>query len=356
MTSVAGGPGDPIMPRRIKAGTSWCWDETDDDQVEKLRVWWKERCEVQTGATKKTNFKDANSSFEQDQKSERDEIMPQNALFKSPAPQVQGGSSSKKQKAWSASINVLNAEQRVVELRKFMEEEKLSSFHKHLIAFKDLLVRKGISKVLISGFGNGEGGHVKVPESLLGTTMADSQMLFVFCRKGIPSLVTEKLVMARAFGLRIVDSRFLVKWGESTILPGLEEHPVKNEWSSNSTGLEKSLHPLSDKIFTGQRFAFYDTKHWLIKSDKMASMITHLGGLVVGPEEQGTKGFGLSSSPVPQVEVFHPDWVVHMVLAGQDLPNVRWRLMQAQEENVCPASQVTRPPYITSCEDFWCDV
>ena len=76
-----------------------------------------------------------------------------------------------------------------------------------MIPIKDLLLKKGISKVLMSGFVNGEGGHVKVPESLLGT-MADSQLLFIVCpeSEGIPR-VTEKLVLARAFGLHILDSR-----------------------------------------------------------------------------------------------------------------------------------------------------
>ena len=72
----------------------------------------------------------------------------------------------------------------------------------------------------------------------------------------------------------------------------------------------------------------------------MASMIFHLGGKVVSPEEQDSASFGLSSSPVSNIEVFHPDWLVRMVLAGQDLPNVKWRLVDAAEDAVCSASQV----------------
>ena len=374
---MTGGKGDPIMPRQIKAGSSWSWDETDDAKVKELRGWWKERCDVQTAATdaaacssplkeSATNSTSFNAtSSEQDQQLKKSGVA-QNPLFKLPAPQAQ--SVSKKQKIGPASSGAavrqegrLSGDIRVTALRKFMEVEKLTSFHKHLIAFKDLLLKKGISKVLISGFVNGESGHVRVPESLLGT-MADSQLLFVVCSQstGIPS-VTQKLVLARAFGLHIVDSRFLIKWGETTVLPGFEEHPVKNEWASNSTGLLKSLTPLSDKIFNGQTFAFHDTRNWLISPEHMASMIIHLGGKVVSPEEQDNAGFGLSSSPVSGVEVFHPDWLVRMVLAGQDLPNVKWRLVDAEEDGVFSASQVAtlhvlhHVKIILLCNFYWAE-
>ena len=351
------------MPRQIGAGSSWSWDEKDDVKVKELRGWWKERCDIQTGATDAAacspplkEFATNPASFiatittscEQDQQFVKSGVT-QNPLFKLPAPQAQ--SVSKKQKVGPASTGAavtysvrqegrLSGDIRVTELRKFMQAEKLSSFHKHLIGFKDLLLKKGISKVLMSGFVNGEGGHVKVPESLLGT-MADSQLLFIVCpeSEGIPR-VTEKLVLARAFGLHILDSRFLIKWGETTVLPGFEEHLVRNEWASSSTGLLKSLTPLTDKIFNGQTFAFHDTRNWLISPEHMTSMIFHLGGKVVSPEEQDSASFGLSSSPVSNVEVFHPDWLVRMVLAGQDLPNVKWRLVDAAEDAVCSASQV----------------
>ena len=203
VTSVTGGQGDPIVPRQIGAGSSWSWDEKDDVKVKELRGWWKERCDIQTGATDAaacspplkefaTNPASFNAtittSCEQDQQFVKSGVT-QNPLFKLPAPQAQ--SVSKKQKVGPASTGAavtysvrqegrLSGDIRVTELRKFMQAEKLSSFHKHLIGFKDLLLKKGISKVLMSGFVNGEGGHVKVPESLLGT-MADSQLLFIVC-------------------------------------------------------------------------------------------------------------------------------------------------------------------------------
>ena len=79
----------------------------------------------------------------------------------------------------------------------------------------------------------------------------------------------------------------------------------------------------------------------MMSPDQMASMITQLGGKVVSPDELDHTGFGLSSTSVTQLEVFHPDWVVRMVLAGQDLPNIKWRMVDAEEEMVCSASQVT---------------
>ena len=328
MTSVSGGQGDPIIPRRIKAGKGWSWNVKDDEKVEELRGWWwKERCNIQTDSRNKA---DAGSQACNEPFTESTDAAQEDQRF----------FSSKKQKVGSAPSGVRQegkvSGDGVAELSK---EEKMTGFQKHLIPFKDLLLRTSVSKVVISGFVNGRGGHVMVPESLLGT-IADSQMLFVFCEDRIPS-VTSKLVQARAFGLRIVDSRFLIKWGETTILPDLEEFPVKNEWSSNATGLSKFLTPLSDKIFSGQTFAFFDTEHWMMSPDQMASMITQLGGKVVSPDELDHTGFGLSSTSVTQLEVFHPDWVVRMVLAGQDLPNIKWRMVDAEEEMVCSASQVT---------------
>ena len=324
VTSVSGEQGDPIIPRRIKTGRAWSWNVKDDEKVEELRGWWNERCKIQTDSKSKACNAPVTKST-------------------GTAEEHQRFSPSKKQKVGPASSGVrqertVSADVRVAELSKFMKEEKMTSFHKHLIAFKDLLLRTSVSKVVLSGFVNGGGGHVKIPESLLGT-IADSQMLFVFCEDRIPS-VTSKLVQARAYGLRIVDSRFLIKWGETTILPGFEEYPVKNEWSSNATGLPKFLTPITDKIFSGQTFAFFETKDWLISPDQMASMITHLGGKVVSADELNHTGFGLSSTSVTQLEVFHPDWVVRMVLAGQDLPNVKWRIANTEVEMVCP-SQVT---------------
>lgn len=363
---MSGGQGDPIVPRRIKPPSSWSWGATDDGKVEQLRGWWKERSDVQyakvqsatkeaggsnKSPTKSTSLNAATSSSKQDEP-----LKSENPVSKSPTPQVQSVSSSKKQKVGPASSSTfarqegtLSQNTRVSELKKFMEDEAMTSFHKHLIAFKDQLLKKGITKVLISGFINGKGGHVKIPKTLLGT-LEDSQLLFVVCPEsvGIPS-VTEKLVLARAFGLHIVDSRFLIKWGETTVLPGLEEYPVRNEWASNSTGLSKFLTPLSDKIFSGQTFAFHDTKNWLISTERMASMITHLGGRVVSPEEQDIAGFGLSSTPVSNLEVFHPDWLVRMVLAGQDLPNVKWRLLDTEEDPACSASQVATLHILLMC-------
>ena len=374
---MSGRQGDPIVPRRIKPPSSWSWGATDDDKVEQLRGWWKERSDVQyakvqnatqeaggsnkcspllKSPTTSTSLNAATSSSKQDEP-----LKSENPVSKSPTPQVQSVSSSKKQKVGPASSSTfarkegtLSPSTRVSELKKFMEDEAMTRFHKHLIAFKDQLLKKGITKVLISGFKNGKGRHIKIPESLLGT-LEDSQLLFVVCPEsvGIPS-VTEKLVLARAFGLHIVDSRFLIKWGETTVLPGLEEYPVRNEWASKSTGLSKFLTPLSDKIFSGQTFAFHDVKNWLISPENMASMITHLGGRVVSPEEQDNAGFGLSSTPVSNLEVFHPDWLVRMVLAGQDLPNVKWRLLDTEEDPVCSASQVaTLHILLMSCVDYW---
>ena len=81
-------------------------------------------------------------------------------------------------------------------------------FDKDILAFKDMLVKKGIRKVNVSGFKNGSDGHVKIPESLIGE---EHELLFVKCSaEGIP-MKTEKFVSARAKGAVVVSNKFLLK-------------------------------------------------------------------------------------------------------------------------------------------------
>ena len=55
---------------------------------------------------------------------------------------------------------------RIEELKRFMAAEGLTGhFDKDILAFKDMLVKKGIRKVNVSGFKNGSDGHVKIPET-----------------------------------------------------------------------------------------------------------------------------------------------------------------------------------------------
>ena len=360
---MAGGPGEAIVPRRIKPNRDWEWSEADDEKVAELRAWWKEISMEEhlvadggrsdSSTTKRKSGVPSSSPALQGPPVKRNGTKPGSpaadavsraaaapaALVESATPGAAGaapGSFAASPLKSQARPEMMGSTNRVTELQKFIQDEKLHPlFHKPQIAFKDLLLRNEVSKVMISGFRNGQGNHVEIPESLLGN-VREAQLLFIICEGGLPR-VTEKLVAALAFGLRIVDSRFLIQWGESTFLPDLDDYPVKNEWKSSAMGISKHLVAIEGKVFAGQAFSFHDTSTWMISSTTMEAVIKELGGEVIKHGEQGKKSFILSSSPVDDGEAFHPEWIIQSVLAGQVLPSKKWRFVQTEED--LPASQ-----------------
>jgi len=67
-----------------------------------------------------------------------------------------------------------------MELNRFIVEEGLTIFDADHINLKKSLIRRGVGKVIITGFKNGEAGRLRIPDGLLGT-LQDSQLLFVAC-------------------------------------------------------------------------------------------------------------------------------------------------------------------------------
>ena len=230
---------------------------------------------------------------------------------------------------------------RVKKLEEFMKAEGLdlgrATFHKAEISFKDLLLKYGIEKVAISNFGNGRAGLVKIPESLL-VAVEEAHLLFVKCNaKGYPYL-TEKLVLARAKGLPVVNSSFLASWAERGVLPELEAHPVMCEqWLA--AGNPRPLSPINPKLFDGQKFCL-DVDGWMMNGVSLEHVIETLGGEVVDDVEASfsSKCYMISCSPVKGKEAFKPNWVVSMVVAGRELLGAKWRMVDETDE--VPHSQV----------------
>ena len=211
-----------------------------------------------------------------------------------------------------------------------------ATLERPFIAFKDLLLKHGIDKVAISGFGNGRDGLVKIPESLLGA-IDEAQLLFVRCKpRGYPYM-TEKLVLARAQGLPVVSSSFLETWAQSGVLPELEAHPVMCEQGRAAGHRPKPLQPINPNLFSGQKFCI-DLDGWMITGVTLEQIIQKLGGEVVDNIEDNPSCYMISCSPVEGKETFQPNWVVSMVVAGKELLGAKWRI--DNETDDVPFSQV----------------
>lgn len=210
-----------------------------------------------------------------------------------------------------------------------------------MFAFKRLLWTKKIDKVMISGFKNGTGGHVLVPASLLGSA-EDSQLLFVKCKANGNPILTEKLIVARAQGLPVIDSKFLRVWAACSAVPAtLQEFTATNPWAARANRREVFI-PLTTPIFGGQTFCFLDTAGWLLHPDTLACAIIKLGGSVVKKDERWLVSgalYSLSSVELEaEEELYQVDWIVEMIVAGRSLRKEAYRV--DKEEDLLAGSQV----------------
>jgi hypothetical protein len=238
--------------------------------------------------------------------------------------------------------------ERLMRIKKFMEKEGFTKFHRAEIAFFDMLQKRNVEKVVISGFRNGTGGLVKIPESLLGR-VDEAQLMFVKCNKnGFPT-ITEKFVLARARGLAIYDSSYLLAWADSAALPNLKLFPAMCEWS-HGAGKSVTLQPIVDKFFEGQTFTFANTEHWRVSSASVATAIEFLGGRVVGWEERGSAHCNIiSPEPVCSEVAIDPAWIANMLAVGQSLPSAKWRQEFKEEDDFVMSSQVAFALFLLSC-------
>ena len=230
-----------------------------------------------------------------------------------------------------------------------MKAEKFTKFHAAQIAFYNMLLKRDVDKVIVSGFKNGTGGRVKIPESILGG-VDDSQLMFVKCSKDGFPLLTEKFLMARARGIAIFNASYFVAWADLAALPNLDLFPVMCEWS-HGAGRSVKLQPIEDRFFEGQAFPFRHAEHWRIKADSCTAAIELLGGEMVAWEEKWRDNCHvISPLPIPGEVVFDPAWIANMIAVGRSLPGARWRREVKEEEDGFPCSQVT----LVVCELFLC--
>ena len=235
-----------------------------------------------------------------------------------------------------------------------MKTEKFTKFHAAQIAFYNLLLKRDVDTVVISGFKNGTGGRVKIPESIIGG-VGDSQLMFVKCSKDGFPLLTEKFVLARARGLSIFNASYLVAWADLAALPDLELYPVMCEWS-HGAGRSVKLQPVEDRFFEGQSFTFRHVEHWRIKAASCAAAIEMLGGEMVAWEgRRGDNCHVISPVPIPGEVVFDPAWLANMIAVGRSLPGARWRREVMEEEDDFLCSQVIWVAFILNflnCRSF----
>lgn len=226
-------------------------------------------------------------------------------------------------------------------LWRFKEDENLSSQDKDMFAFRRLLWNHKIKKIQISGFKNGTGGHVLVPASLLGS-VEEAQLLFIKCKPNGNPIITEKLIVARAHGLQVIDSRFLLVWASSSCVPAtLQKFTAANPWGARANRKEV-LVPLVTPIFGGQTFCFMSTVGWLVSSDTLTRAITKLGGTVVSKEDRWLVTgalYSLSSVDLEgEEELYEVDWVLEMIVAGRCLRKEAYKV--EKEEELLAGSQV----------------
>ena len=209
------------------------------------------------------------------------------------------------------------------------------------ISFMDLLLKYGVDKVAVSRFSNGLGGLAKIPESLLGS-VEEAGLLFIKCDdQGYP-LMTEKLILARAAAIPVVNSSFLMQWAEKGELPKLEEHPVMCEqW--RAAGSPQPLPPITPKLFGGQKFSFGDMGGWMISGAILGQVIETLGGTVIDEVDAlldaSSTSYVISSTPVNGREAFKQSWILKMVVAGRTLLSAKYR-MEDETKEVPMSSQV----------------
>jgi hypothetical protein len=229
----------------------------------------------------------------------------------------------------------------MMNIKNFMKTEGYTKYHLAEISFFDMLQKRNVDKVVISGFGNGTGGRVKIPASLLGD-VTNSQLMFVKCNsKGFPSF-TEKFVLARARGLAIHNDSYLVAWADKAALPNLKLFPAMCEWS-HGIGRSVTLVPIVDKFFEGESFTFANTSYWRVSSASIATAIELLGGKMVGWEERRMVNCSIiSPEPISSEVVIDPSWIANMVAVGHRLPSAKWRReCEADEDTFVMGSQVT---------------
>lgn len=165
---------------------------------------------------------------------------------------------------------------------------------------------------------------------------------------------TPKLLMARAKGIKIVDSAFLVRWQHTDEMPRLHEFPVclPADWSAKPTPLP----PLKPDLF---RHVTFDTTgdlgDLLVSRPLLVAAVEALGGAFVregeprppGPPSSNSRGppwvFVIGQTAEPEWPVYSDDFLFHMILEGKRLHPATYRIMaEVPEEDGAGCTQPIR--------------
>jgi len=214
---------------------------------------------------------------------------------------------------------------------------------------------------MLSGFKNGTKGRKLLPSDILKTAVDDidivqvmvhlfaiflhhdRQVLFIKCNDEMQAEITGKLLVARAKGISIVNSNFLVKWQETGKFPSRAEFPVclPSAYGAKPTVLP----PLQPDML---RHATFDTtgdlKELAFPRPLLAAVVEAMGGAFVRegesrpsmPTRLNSRGpswiFVIGQTTEPKWRVYSDEWLVDMVLKGRKLSPSTYRIEETAEE------------------------
>jgi hypothetical protein len=229
------------------------------------------------------------------------------------------------------------------------------------------LLGAGISYVMLSGFKNGTKGRKLLPSDILKAVVDDidvvqvivpsfaiflnhaRQVLFIKCNNKRQAEFTGKLVVARAKGIDIVDSAFLVNWEETGKMPSLAQFPVclPVDYGAEPTVLP----PLQPNIL---QHATFDTTGDELSFPRplLATVVEAMGGAFVREGEARparpssrlySSGppyfFVIGHTTEPKLRVYSDEWLVDMVLKGRKLSPKTYCIEETAEEEYAGSTQ-----------------
>jgi hypothetical protein len=164
------------------------------------------------------------------------------------------------------------------------------------------------------------------------------------CNSQKQATFTNKLLMARAEGVKIVDSAFLVRWQETDKMPSLHEFPVclPADWSSKPT----LMPPRKPGLLMNVTFdTTGDLGELLVSRPLLVAAVEALGGAFVREGEPRPPGPPRSDKPGPPFvfvigqtaervwPVYSDEFILNMILEGKRLNPSTYRIWEEVAED-----------------------
>ena len=173
-------------------------------------------------------------------------------------------------------------------------------------------------------------------------------MLFLKCNDKKQAEFTGKLVVARAKGIAICNSTFLVKWQKTGEMPSLDEFNVclPSDYGAKATVLP----PLQPDILRDATFdTTGDLKELAFPRPLLAAVVEAMGGAFVQegearpPMPSGPRGppwvFVIGQTTEPKWRVYSDEWLIDMVLKGRKLSPLTYLIEETPEEEYAGCTQ-----------------